>query len=47
MKTIRWVALLGALLLTASELFALDYGTSRLVARHSLHAAAPVLLARR
>ncbi len=47
MKAIRLVALLGAVLLTAGELFALDYGTAWVVARHSAHAAAAPLVARR
>jgi hypothetical protein len=47
MKAIRLIALLGAVLFTASELLALDYGTSWLAARHSAHAAAPALLTRR
>ncbi len=47
MKAIRPVALLAAVLLTAGGLFALDYGTARLVARHASHAVAPAQLARR
>ena len=47
MKAIRFLALPAAALLTTGELFALDYGTARLIARHSFHAAAPVLVARR
>ena len=47
MKAIRLAALLGAVLFTASELFALDYGTAWLVARHSGQAGAAALVASR
>ena len=47
MKTIRLAALLGAVLFTAGELFALDYGTAWLVARHSVPAGTTTLVARR
>ena len=47
MKAPRLAALLGAVLFTAGELFALDYGTAWLVARHSNHAPVAALVARR
>lgn len=38
MKAFKLVALLGAFLVTASELLALDYGTQRIVARSPAYA---------
>ncbi len=47
MKAIRLAALLGAVLFTASELFALDYGTAWLLARHSGQAGTATVVALR
>ncbi len=47
MNHIRVIALLGAILLTASELFSLYYYTAWLVSEHTSQAAVPALIAQR
>jgi hypothetical protein len=47
MNHIRVIALLGAILLTAGELFSLDYYTARPVSEHTGQAAVSTLVAQR
>ena len=47
MNAIRFVALVGAVLLTAAELLSLDYYTARLASAQASHDAVVTLIARR
>jgi hypothetical protein len=47
MNHIRVVALLGAIVLTAGELFSLDYYTAQLASEHTAQAAVATLIAQR